>query len=172
MNVVLTILGAVLLALTAMLPALTAPIYFRRHLKRMILGLRGVNWRDALWDESGAVVVTYTSNFTGTGGTTAPTGTQASGLKVQTAEVFFADADAQAVITHNWGSVISSPGPQSWAVYLIPYISFVKLLGGASDSSFATNFTFGLGLTNSITMNKIGVGTGSGGTYAVVLQRV
>ncbi len=45
-----------------------------------------------------------------------------------------------------------------------------KALGGASDSSFATNFTFGLSNTNQVYITKVGVGTGQGGTYNVWLR--
>jgi len=180
MNVFVLVLGAVLLALTAMLPALTSPFHnpggfgfwTRFHLKRGLQALRGFDWRDALWDESGVVAITYTSAFTNNGTSTPPTATQASLLVVQTAEVFFADTDTQAVIVHNWGADIQYPAPASWSSFLLPLISYYKLLGGASDSSFATNFTFGLTNTNSVTMNKISIGTGSGGTYAVIMRRV
>ena len=50
-------------------------------------------------------------------------------------------------------------------------IGLVKVLGGGSDSSFATNFTFGLtGNTNSITITKNSIGTGSGGTYQLTMR--
>lgn len=172
MNLTIAVLMGALTALfTLMLPALTSPQHFRYHLKRLALGLRGFSFRDLFWNEAG-VTITYTSVFTGNGSATAPTAIQASALLVQTAEVFFADADATATITHNWGSVTSFPPPASWAAFLLPYLSYYKLLGGASDASFATEFTFGISNTNSITMNKIGNGTGSGGTWAVIMRRV
>lgn len=119
-----------------------------------------------LWlTDFGVVVVTYTSPFSGQGGIVAPTANQASALPAQTAQVFFADTDTQAVITHNWGL------PASFPSYLFPEVFFVKSLGGGSDSSFNTGFTFGLTNTNSITMNKLSVGTGSGGTYNVYMRR-
>lgn len=172
MNLLTTVFwGALLLLFTLLLPALTSPQHFRYHLKRLASGLmHPPSWR-ALFHELDGVTITYTSVFTGNGSSTAPTAIQASALLVQTAEVFFADADATATIVHNWGSVTSFPPPASWASFLLPYISFYALGATTTPSSFATNFTFGISNTNSITMNKIGVGTGSGGTWAVVMRR-
>jgi hypothetical protein len=81
------------------------------------------------------------------------------------AVVFFADADTAVVITHNWGL------PNSFPTWLWPQVFFNKSLGSAADSTAATGFTFGLTNTNSVTMNKIGVGAGQGGTYNVYLRR-
>jgi hypothetical protein len=124
---------------------------------RLLLGL--------MTETSGVVVVTYCSSILGAPTTTAPTGAQASQIPEISAQVFFADADTAAVIVHNWGTAASSPA------FLNPQVFFNKSLGGASDSSFATNFTFGLTNTNSVTMVKNSVGTGSGGTYNVYLRR-
>lgn len=122
-----------------------------------------------LWSsELGVVAITYTSFFPNWGTSTPPTAAQASQLMEQTAEVFFADGDAQAVVIHNWGSL---PGAQSWASFLHPQVWMYLALGGASPSSFGTGFSFGLSLTNSITINKLSLGAGSGGTYNVILRR-
>ncbi len=110
-------------------------------------------------------VVTYCHPILGAPTTTAPTGAQASQIPELAAQVFFADGDGAVVITHNWGL------PNSFPTWLWPQVFFNKSLGGASDSSFATNFTFGLTNTNSVTMTKIGLGTGQGGTYNVYLRR-
>ena len=128
-----------------------------RHPLRLAFGV--------LQETLGVVVVTYSNPLQGAPTTTAPTGSQAALMPEIAAQVFFADTDAQAVIVHNWGYAVSAPG------FLDPQVFFNKSLGGASDSSFATNFTFGLTNTNSVTMNKIGVGTGSGGTYNVYLRK-
>ena len=111
--------------------------------------------------------VTYFSPFTNTGTTTAPTAAQASVLPTQTAQIFWADSDvAVATVTHNWGNQLGV----SFASYLWPEVWMVKVLGGASDSSFATNFTFGLASSFAVSINKIGNGTGSGGTYNVYMR--
>jgi hypothetical protein len=113
--------------------------------------------------KAGVVVVTYQWPGGGSGGTvTAPTGALARQVPVQTAQVFFADTDAQAVVTHNKGLGNSFPAQ------LYPIVVISKSLGGGSDTSFFTNFTIGKTNTNSITINKP-VGTGTGGTYDVAL---
>ncbi len=116
-------------------------------------------------DQTGVVAITYLYP-TGNNSATAPTALQASQTITQTGQVFFADTDAQAVVVHNWGLAASSP------FFLFPFIWMVKALGGASDSSFATAFTFGFTNTNSVTINKLNVGTGSGGTYDFWLRKV
>lgn len=160
------IFGAALLVLLFLLPALV-PCNFTRYLfgdwapKRRPWRAR---IRDLVVSELGVVVVTYTWPNGPLGGTiTPPTGAQANQAPVQTAQVFFADTDTQAVVIHN------SQMPASFPSQLYPLVLMTKSLGGASDSSFATNFTIGKTNTNSITINKIGVGTGSGGTYDVAM---
>jgi hypothetical protein len=116
--------------------------------------------------EAGVVVVTYCHPKLGAPTTTAPTANQAQEMPELAAQVFFADAaDVLAVIVHNWGL------PASFPTWLWPQVFVAKSLGGASDTSFATNFTFGLTNTNSVAMNKLSVGVGSGGTYNVYLRR-
>lgn len=179
------IFGAVLVLFAAMLPALTTFLamardnpgrpslgwflfVWRLHLRWMLLGLRGFNWRDLVWSELGVVNIVYTSAFAGNGGSVAPTAVQARALRVQTATVSFIDTDTQAVIVHNMGAAGIPPmNGASFASFNFPIFTFVKLLGGASETSFATDFTFGLGNSNSITVNKISVGAGSGGTWLI-----
>lgn len=115
--------------------------------------------------EAGVVVVTYCHPILGAPTTTAPTSNQAQSIQELAAQVFFADSDTVATIVHNWGL------PNSFPTWLWPQVFLHKSLGGASDSSFATNFTFGLTNTNSVTMTKNGIGTGQGGTYNVYLRR-
>ena len=113
--------------------------------------------------------VTYCSPILGAPTTTAPTAAQASQIQELAAQVFFADSDTgPVVITHNWGA--AGKCPNSFQNWLWPQVFFVKSLGGPSESSFATNFTFGLTNTNSVAMTKIGIGTGQGGTYNVYLR--
>lgn len=120
-----------------------------------------------LWVTDLGVTITYTSQFAGYGTNTAPTAVQASQLQEQTAQVFFADADTQAVPIHNWGSL---PGASSWASFLHPQIIFYAAQN-TSSTSFETGFTFGLSNTNSITINKLSVIAGSGGTYNLIMRR-
>lgn len=163
MELLFAYFGAALVAVLALaLPALAHTQHWRviredwRYPLRLVLGI--------LSEELGVVVVTYCHPIIGTPTTTAPTAAQARQMTELAAQVFFADTDTQAVITHNAGLPISFP------TWLWPQVFFNKSLGGASDSSFATNFTFGLTNTNSVTMNKIGIGTGQGGTYNVYLR--
>ena len=159
--------GLALLVLTVWLRGLLSnPI----HQRGMRLAWRRswlVIFRNFCISEMG-VAITYTSHFTGWNTSTAPTAIQASQLMEQTAEVYFDDADTQAVVVHNWGS---SPGAASWAAFLHPQVWMYCVMRTGTPSSFATGFTFGLSNTNSITINKISVGTGSGGTYNVVMRR-
>lgn len=159
--------GAALIAL-ALLPALV-----RFDLMRFAFGDYSPKvgpwrliWRDFLRCEVGVVAITYLYP-TGNNSATPPTALQASQTITETGQVFFADTDAQAVIVHNWGLAASAP------FFLFPFIWMAKILGaGATDSSFATNFTYGFTNTNSVTINKLNVGTGSGGTYAFWLRKV
>jgi hypothetical protein len=115
--------------------------------------------------EAGVVVVTYCTPILGAPTTTAITASQAAQVPEQQAQIFWADTDTQAIFVHNWGL------PNSFPTWLWPQCLIVKSLGGASDSSFATNFTFGLTNTNSVAITKVGIGTGQGGTYNVWLRR-
>ncbi len=156
--------GAVLLAL-----AIASPALVRNDFSRFMFGdWKPKPWRSALanfWvDQTGVVAITYLFP-TGNNNATPPTAAQAAQVPTQTAQVFFADTDAQAVVVHNWGLQASAP------FFLFPEVWMIKSLGGASDSSFGTNFTFGLTNTNSVTINKINVGTGSGGTYNFYCRR-
>ena len=166
MNVSIFIVGAVLGLLALALPALAHKQHWAvlredwRYPLRLVMGI--------LESELGATV-TYCHPILGAPTTTAPTAAQARQMPELAATVFFADNDAgPAVLTHNWGAagLLSN----SFPTWLWPQVSFVKALGGGSDSSFATNFTFGLTNTNSVSMTKIGVGTGQGGTYNVYLR--
>jgi len=152
--------GLLLLALLAASPALDSIARFMWGDRRRI----AFTWRGFWVDQEGVVAITYLFP-TGNNSATAPTAVQASQTITQTALVFFADSDTQAVVTTNWGLPASAP------FFGFPMIWMIKQLGGASDSSFATNFTFGITNTNSVTINKIGNGTGSGGTYLLTLRK-
>ena len=117
-----------------------------------------------LESELGSQVTYCTPPYTPS--TTALTSVQAAITPTQTFQVFWADTDSGSLqITHNWQL------PQSYPTWLLPEIQCVKQLGGASDLSFATNFTFGIANTNAVFMNKVTIGTGTGGTYIVTLRR-
>lgn len=158
-NVSIFSVALVALLLSA-LPALVYKCHWQEIRRAMRNPLSMLD--ELLMGEAGVVVVTYAFPVSGV---TAPTAVQASQVPTQTAQVFFADTDTQAVVTHNWGLPASFPG------FLFPECIMTKSLGGGSDSSFATGFTFGLTNTNSITINKLSIGTGSGGTYNLVLRK-
>ncbi len=108
-------------------------------------------------------------------GATAPTAAQiqASQVPTQNAQIFWADADGAVVVTHNWGAagLLGVTNAQMLAAAAFIQAGLVKVLGGGSDSSFATNFTFGLTAnTNTITITKNSIGTGSGGTYQLTMR--
>ena len=152
--------GLLLLALLAASPALDSIARFMWGDRRRM----AFTWRGFWADQEGVVAITYLYP-TGNNSSTPPTAVQASQNIGQSGQVFFADTDTQAVIVHNWGLPASAP------FFLFPFIWLAKALGGASDSSFATNFTFGFTNTNSITINKLSIGTGSGGTYDFWLRK-
>jgi hypothetical protein len=143
---------------------------------------RGLFW-DLLLSELGSSIV-YNSNIqlppgstvpAFAAGATAPTVAQviASQVPTQNAQIFWADGDGAVTITHNWGAagLLGATNAQMIAAAAFIQCSLVKVLGGASDSSFATNFTYGLtGNTNSITITKVGIGTGQGGTYQLTMR--
>jgi hypothetical protein len=157
-------IGAALMALLAMLlPALAHRQHWSviredwRYPLRLALGVL---------NEDLGVAITYCwpgNGGGGVGGATPPTAVAAAQVPVQTAQVFFADTDTQAVVVHNKGLQASFPA------FLYPVVVITKSLGGAVDTSFATNFTIGKALTNSVTINKLSIGPGSGGTYDVAL---
>lgn len=174
--------GAVLML--GLLLALVAFMRFRYGLGGGIQRGR-FTWREFWQSEFGVFAVQYNFNggnggpgFPNFGTATPPTAQQASQMAEQIAIVSFADADVTGTIVHNWGAWFQQNVPQSYAnnstsfaTLLLPKITVVCLNGTASAPSFATNFTFGLTNSNQVTMNKIGNGTGSGGSFAVYLQR-
>lgn len=164
--------GAVLML--GLLLALVAFLRFRFGLRGALVRGRST-WREFWQSEFGVFAVQYnTPGFPNTGTSTPPTAAQAVGMGEQVDIVSFADTDATGVIVDNWGSwyLQNLANPlTSFASYLLPIITVVALNDTASASSFATNFTFGLTNSNQVTMNKINVGTGSGGSFAVYLRR-
>jgi hypothetical protein len=157
-----TYIGAVLLAVLALaLPALA--IQFKHGKSALsFMRPRGRFLWDLVASELG-VTVTYFSKFGNVNTTTPPTAIEANFLPCQVAQVFFADTDTEAIVIHNWGGLL---GP-SFATFLFPIVIMDKVLGAAA-TSFATNFTFGLGNSNQVYIEKP-IGTGTGGTYNVYL---
>ena len=172
MTNVLEFQGAVLVF--GLLLALVAFLRFRFNLNGAIHRGR-FTWREFFASELAVFSVTYnTPGYVNANTSTAPTASQASQMPELACIVSFADADATGTIVHNWGSwylnnVANSLA--SFASFLLPKITVVCISNTASASSFATGFSFGLTNSNQVTMNKIGVGTGSGGSFAVYLQR-
>jgi len=157
-------IGAALMALLVMLLPALAHIQHRnliredwRYPLRLVFGV--------LQGTLGTIVVTYCTPILGAPTTTAITAAQANQVHEQQAVIFWADADTQALFTHNWGL------PASFPTWLWPQVFMAKVLGSAADSSFATLFTFGLTNTNSVSITKFGNGAGSGGTYNVWIRR-
>jgi hypothetical protein len=158
MNVQTMFGAALMLALMiSLLPALEPLLNFWRKVK---------NWTPPglIPGEAGVVVVTYCNQIQGAPTIVPPTAAQAAQMPEQQAQIFFADGDAQAVFQHNWGL------PNSYPTWLWPQVFFEKSLGGATDT-FRSLFTYGLTNTNSVTINKVSGGVGSGGTYNVYLRR-
>jgi hypothetical protein len=99
------------------------------------------------------------------GSTTPPTAVQASQLQKQTALIIMtADADLQALFTHNWGLDASAP------TYLEPEIlgPTAQLVG--ANTTMMPAFTFDLTNTNVVKVNKLSQ-VGTNGTYIVTLRR-
>lgn len=163
MNLIL-MLGAVLLALLMVLPALTKKAHWKvlrefyatRHVFRLLM-------RNLLCDELGAVTVTYYVRGSGVAvlaSTTGPTAVQASSIQVQKAVVAFGlVSDVQALITHNWGLDKSAPG------YYDPDLSYIL----AVDHTYMPSLTFDFANTNVVAVNKT-VNTGPC-TVLVTLRR-
>ena len=155
-----TFIGAVLLALLALsLPALAHTQHRNfireswRHPLRLVFGV--------LSEELGvAIVYTYPGNGAGGTSATGPTSAAAAQVPVQTAQVFFAAGDTEAIVVHNRGLQASFPAQ------LFPVIVMTKTLG-AADTSFASVFTFGKSNTNQVYIEKLAGDLG--GTYDVAL---
>jgi hypothetical protein len=123
-------------------------------------------WRSVLWDMATSelgVTITYLSKFTNVNTTTAPTAAQASQLTCQVAQISMTDAETQAIVVHNWGVLL---GP-SFATFGWPMPNLIDTELTAHSQSFATNFTFGLGNSNQVYVNKIA--GAPGGTYLLYL---
>lgn len=157
------VLGAALMAVLALaLPALIIRFTEPGVLRRM--RPKGAWWVDLVASELG-VTITYLSKFTGYGTTTAPTATQASQLPAQVAQISMTDAETQAIVVHNWGYLL---GPSfasfGWPIPVGP-IDIGSL--AARSNSFGTGWTFGLGNSNQVYVNKLA--GAPGGTYLIYL---
>ena len=152
------LIGAALAMLALALPALIIRTFDPGALRWM--RPKGTFLWDLISSELG-VTITYLSKFTNTGTTTAPTAAQAAQLPAQVAQISWTDAETQAIVVHNWGILL---GP-SFASFGWPLcVGPIDVTSTAARSnSFATGFTFGLGNSNQVYVNKL-VGA-PGGTY-------
>ena len=158
------ILGAALLALAVLVPAL-ALFNFKPFgdLRRNRFTLREM-LRDLSRSELGATIL-YTTPVIGAPSATAITASQAAATQTQVAQITFADGDTTIPFVHNWGL------PASFPTWGFPEISYYWLSQNASPTSFGTALTFGIANTNQVTVNKTSVGVGSGGVLQVILRR-
>jgi len=114
----------------------------------------------------GTVVVTYAENLNAAraavgffpGGTTAPTAGQAAQMNSLGATVFMADTDTTAIVIHNWLLTAAQVAAlEPWIVWW--WTSAGTTLLGMNFTSSSTN----------VIVTKAS-GTGSGGTFNVILQ--
>jgi hypothetical protein len=144
------ILGAVLMALLMVLPALihkahwkvVREFYATRHVFRLLV-------RQLVYSECGTVTVNYLMRGSGvsikSSSTTPPTQAQASSLQVQKAVVTYsAQTDTICTITHNWGLDVSAPE------YCDPDLSYVLL----ADYTVVPALSFTFGNTNAVVVTK------------------
>lgn len=123
-------------------------------------------WKDFLASELGVVSVLYFvegSAVAINGSTTPPTGQQAAQVFKQIAQVVMADADTQALFTHNWNLGASAP------TYFNPEIFYYQQLNTAGGT-WLTGLTFDVTNTNVVKVNKLNF-LGTGGTFIVTLRR-
>jgi hypothetical protein len=99
------------------------------------------------------------------GSSTPPTAQQAAQVQMQKAVINFADADVQALFTHNMGLDASAPGyfdPEAW----------IEGYGSPAQpaATYMPNFTFDFSNTNVLKINKLNF-LGTGGTYLATVRR-
>jgi len=104
----------------------------------------------------GVVVVTYKFPVSGL---TAPTDRQVYGLGIVTAQVFMADTDLSAVITHNFGLTAAELAD----LFPIPIVNATA--GATAFDGFTYSAT-----ANTLTLTKPSA-VGSGGTFNVAILR-
>lgn len=158
------VFGAALLAAVLAL-ALPALIIRYQHGPGVLKWMRPRSFWWGLVQSELGVTITYLSKFTNVNTTTAPTAPQASQLTAQVAQISMTDAETQAIVVHNWGVLL---GP-SFATFGWPMVSTPIDIGSlaARSNSFATGWTFGLGNSNQVYINKLA--GAPGGTYLVYL---
>jgi hypothetical protein len=159
------VFGAALLAVLALaLPALIIRSQYGPGPLKWMRPTKGLFVWDLIQSELG-VTITYLSKFTNTGTSIPPTAAQASQLNAQVAQISLTDTETQAIIVTNWGILL---GP-SFASFGWPVVVGPDDITStaARSNSFATGFTFGLGNSNQVYINKL-VGA-PGGTYIVWL---
>ena len=159
----------VIVLLAAVVPvagALFHPAHWagvRKHWKEF-----GV-FRNFWADQTGVVTVSYfIRSFQGVtilGSATPPTAQQAQQVQMQKAQVAMADADTQALFTHNWGLDASAPG------YFDPEIFYYSQgPNNPTAQTSLTGLTFDVSNTNVVKVNKLNF-LGTGGTWIVCLRK-
>jgi hypothetical protein len=99
------------------------------------------------------------------GSATPPTAIQASACQTQVALVNFADADVQALFTHNMGLDASAP------TYFEPQVEGYGVFGAAeAAATWLPAFSFDFSNTNVLKINKLNF-LGTGGTYFFRIRR-
>jgi len=115
--------------------------------------------------EAGVVAVTYYVRGGGLNivSTTPPTAIQANQVFKQTALISMADADTQALFTHNWG--LDASAPQFFEPEILEY-ALLTTTGG----TYQSGLTFDVTNTNVVKVNKLNF-LGTGGSFIVSVRR-
>jgi hypothetical protein len=150
----------IFVALALVLAAAVAFVAFQQHVssREVVFAL------SVLSVLGGVPVVTYAYPVIGT---VAPTAAQAANATMLTATVFLDTSDTTTTVTHNWG--ISQANQNS----LFPTIILTRsdATGTVSGLVTATIPASSTTPANSITINKVSTGAGTGGTHVVTLLR-
>jgi hypothetical protein len=169
MNVNLLILSAALMALTAFLPALLSPRYFRHHLHVMSVGLRSISLRDFVRCELGTVTVTYLYPVGTVSTTIAPGQTVMAQHNMLIAQVFMDTSDTTATVTHNWNfsTLGTVPGGQYSTLFNLPKVTVTLNNQG---SAVGNNPTVSAYNANTIGFTKANLANTSC-TFTVYIER-
>lgn len=156
--------GAVLVVIGLLL-ALVAYLFSHWQL-RIVGGVeRGRLSLLNFWQEDAGVSVLYFLRgvVNSAGSATPPTAQQAAQVQKQTAQVVLADADTQALFTHNMGLDASAPAFFEPEIFYYPQLT-------TAGGTYLTGLTFDVTNTNVVKVNKANF-LGSGGTFIVTVRR-